>query len=106
MMDDDPQITDEVLTAGALLMRYGSMERTERAVAETHKMKREEAQDVVAEASMRLITSAPRELRQSFEAVIAYHRWNHMFEIAVAKSNMGDAMEAQKQIDKLMRSVH
>lgn len=102
----DDEITDEVLTAGVMLMRFGSTERAERSMAETHKMTREEAQDVVAEASMRLITAAPRELRQSFETVVAYHRWNHMFETAVSQNKMGDAMEAQKQLDKLMARVH
>lgn len=103
---DNEQIDDDVLTAGAMLIRFGSTERAERSMRETHKLTTEDAQDVVAEASMRLLTSAPRELRQSFEAVIAFHRWNHMFETAVARNNMGDAMEAQKQLDKLLARVH
>jgi hypothetical protein len=103
---DDEQIDDDVLNAGALLMRYGSTERVERALRDTQGMDSENAQDVVAEASLRLIASAPRELRQSFEAVVAYHRWNHLFEIAVSRNNMSEAMEAQKQLDKLIARVH
>lgn len=109
MNEDEPseyEPNDDAIMAGALLIRFGAIDKAEHAIIRSNNLSIEEAQDIVAEAAMRLTTSAPRELRQSFEAILSYHRWNSIFEMAVAKRDTQVAMDAQKQLDKLMRSVH
>lgn len=105
-MDIEEDISDAVMTAGALIIQTGSLSKAERTLASKLNLSTEDSQDAVAEASMRLVTSAPREIRQSFTAVCSYHRWNHIFEQAVAHNRVDDAMKAQQQIDKLLARVH
>jgi hypothetical protein len=102
----DYSLDDEVSVAATILVRTASIDRTEREVGERFKLTYEDAQDAVAEASMLLIASAPKELSNSFMAVCSYHRWNHIYETAFNASDMDTAMDAQKQLDKLLRSVH
>ena len=97
---------DEIIAAGALIIRYGSIAKAEQEIASTFKLDPSQAQDIVAEAGIGLINSAPSELRRSFEAVCSYHRWNYIYEYASRTGRLRDAMDAQKQLDALLRSVH
>jgi hypothetical protein len=111
MSDEDDYLLyeeqeDEILTAGALIIRYGSIAKAEQEIASTFKIDPAQAQDVVAEAGIGLINAAPPELRRSFEAVCSFHRWNHIYEYASRTGRLKDAMDAQKQLDALLRSVH
>lgn len=99
-------VSNSVVDAGGWLIRFGSIDRAEAKIIKKYKITFEEAQDVVAEAAISLVASAPKEIRSSFNMVIAYHRWNHMYEKAVASNNMSEAIEAQKQLDKLLMKVH
>jgi len=102
----DDEITDSVASAGAWLIKTGALDKTERKLEIGLGLTKSEAQDAVAEAYMRLRMSAPEELRPSFTAICSYHRWNHMFEALSSKGDVSGAMEAQRQLDKLMARVH
>lgn len=97
---------DEIISAGALIIRYGSLAKAEQELAQTFKLDPSEAQDMTAEAAIGLINSAPAELRKSFDAVCSFHRWNYIYEYATRTGRLRDAMDAQKQLDALLRSVH
>lgn len=97
---------DEVVSAGAFIIRTGSITRAEEMLRKSHKLDPEQAQDAVADAALTLINTAPSELRRSFDAVCSYHRWNYIYELSVANHRLKDAMDAQKQLDILLRSVH
>lgn len=97
---------DEIVSAGAFIIRTGSIERAEEMLRKSQGLDPEQAQDAVAEAALMLINTAPAELRKSFDAVCSYHRWNYIYEISVTNHRMKDAMDAQKQLDILLRSVH
>ena len=105
---DPDEITDDVASAGAYLIKTGALDKSERLLEAQNGMTKDEAQDAVAEAYMRLRQSAPEELRASFTTVVSYHRWNHMFEHAAGKvpPDLNGMTEAQKQLDKLMARVH
>lgn len=104
LLYEEPE--DEVFSAGALIIRYGSIAKAEQEIATTFKLDPVEAQDITAEAAIGLINSAPPELRKSFEAVCSFHRWNYIYEYATRTGRIRDAMDAQKQLDALLRSVH
>ena len=66
----------------------------------------EEAQDAVQDAAVELIADAPRELRNSFETVCAWHRWNAIFKAAANKEDASAMMKAQAAMDALLAGVH
>jgi hypothetical protein len=104
-MSDD-SYREEEISAGALIIATGSIDEAERRIIKVLGLSQERAQDVVADASLMLIANAPPEIRRSFTAVCSYHRWNHLFEKAAQAHDSKTMMEAQKNIDALMRSVH
>lgn len=109
MSDDDllyEEQEDEIISAGALIIRHGSIAKAEQELANTFKLDPAQAQDFTAEAAIGLINSAPLELRKSFDAVCSFHRWNYIYEYATRTGRLKDAMDAQKQLDALLRSVH
>jgi len=103
---DDEDVTDDQLIAGTWLIRFGSMSKTENKLMQERALSAEDAEDVAAEAALRLIASSPRELRMSFELVCSWHRWNFAYEMADKKQNVAMMMEAQKNMDMLLRAVH
>lgn len=103
-MSESPD--DLVLEACALLIRGGSIERAERELSEIMTAAKDEIRDIVGEAQVRIVTSAPREIRQSFEMVVSWHRWNHMYQWSMQRGEVKNAMVAQKRMDELMMGVH
>lgn len=97
---------DDVLTACALYIQTGSIERVLRELRKKLPLTEAQLNDVVAEATFKVMAAAPRELRQSPEAVVSWHRWNYIYGKAMKKGNMKDAMDAQKNMDNLMARVH
>lgn len=101
------EISDPVLEAGALMIKYGSDAPSERALHKNFpSLTSTDVQDIIQESRFRLIGSAPKEIRGSFEAVISYHRWNHMYVTAMSARDVKAMTEAQKQIDNLIARVH
>lgn len=106
--DDDSDEKDDDLNriAASLLIEKGNVDAAERQLRRDHGMSVEEAQDLAAEALLLVIGNAPREIRQSFEAVVSWHRWNAMYQFGVKKKNMEAQITAQKQMDALLARVH
>jgi len=106
MSDEEERDVDPVSTAAALLIQSGSIERTERVLRQQTIASEEQIRDLVDEAVLKVISGAPAELRPSFEAVCSYHRWTHMYGVLMKQGRIRDAMDAQKQLDALMKGVH
>lgn len=104
--DGEKEEKDPTLLAAAMLIQTSNVERTEREMAKKLGWSNKEAQELVDEAMVKVIGSAPKELRPSFDAVVSYHRWNYLYGRAMKKGNVSDATTAQKQIDNLMARIH
>lgn len=104
--DEEERDVDPVSMAAAILIQTGSVERTERTLRQQTTDTNEEISYFVEEALLRVISGAPTELRPSFEAVCSYHRWTHMYGVLMKQGRIKDAMDAQKQLDALLKGVH
>lgn len=104
--EGDEEESSDVLTACALYIQTGSIERVLRELRKKLPLTDAELNDVVAEATFKVMAAAPRELRQSPEAVISWHRWNYLYGKAMKGGKMKEAMDAQKNMDALMARVH
>ncbi len=104
--DEQPTRDQAVETVAAEMLKHGTVERAESALRQKTALSSEEIEDLVAEAQMRLVSSAPPEIRASMTTIIGYHRWNALYRAAMMKGNTADAIAAQKQLDRLMQSIH
>lgn len=112
--DDDDWSEDEkeddlTRIAASLMIEKGNRDGAERQMRRDHGMSVAEAQEVMDDALALLLGNAPREIRQSFEAVVSWHRWNAMYQNAAKKGKGGNVEVmalAQKQMDALMARVH
>lgn len=106
--DSSPAEEEKDLTriAAAVMIETGNVDATERQLRKAHDLTAEEAQDVSAEALMLVIGNAPREIRQSFEATVSWHRWNAMYQMASKKKQPENMMAAQRAMDALIARVH
>lgn len=111
MDDDDDDFDDEreddlTRIAASLLIEKGNVDGAERQLRRDHEMTVSEAQEIMDEAMALVLGNAPRELRQSFEAVVSWHRWNAMYQFGAKKKDYEKMTTAQKQMDALMARVH
>lgn len=110
--DDDEDSTEEEqeddlnLIAAATIIEKGNVDAAERQLRRDHELSIEDAQDACAEGLLKIMGSAPREIRQSFEATVAWHRWNAMYQQGSKKKNNEIMVTAQKQMDALLARVH
>lgn len=105
-MSNTQKEENPVLVAVRVLIDMGMIESAERSLVKKLGITASEATDLVNDAYVKIVGSAPKELRPSFESVISYHRWNRMYQQATKKKNNEMAAAAQKQIDALMTRVH
>lgn len=104
--DDGVEEDDLTLIAAATIIEKGNVDAAERQLRKDHELSVSESQDLCAEGLLKIMGSAPREIRQSFEATVAWHRWNAMYQQGVKKKNNEIMVTAQKQMDALMARVH
>ncbi len=110
MSEDEKQPpTHDQLVAAAMkaLLEEGIIERAETRIRLSSGMDFDEIEDLVGEAQMKLISNAPAPLRSSFEVVCQWHRWNAIYKDAAQNGGKTVVMmDALKQMDRLMASVH
>lgn len=106
MSDDQPTYDQLVEASMVVIIEEASIGRAEDRLRASSKMDQTEIDDLLGDAQMRLVSNAPPEVRASFETVIAYHRWNAIYKAAMKKGQTTTAMDAQKNIDRLMQNIH
>lgn len=95
-----------VLEAASILIEKGNVDACERRLRSKYNIDADQAQEMAAEAMIVLLSGAPREIRQSFETVISWHRWNAMYQRAAKNFDTDTQVVAQKQLDALMTRIH
>lgn len=88
------------------VLKRGTIERAETIFRQLSPLPLEEIQDLIDEAQMRLVSSSPPEIRGSMATVIGFHRWNAVYQTSMQKGDVSSAISAQKQIDRLLGSIH
>ena len=88
------------------LMTTSSTESAKVMIEEREGLDRGDAAVAVEDMAARLVMGAPPEIRASFATVIAWHRWNDIVGMAMRNGATDRAIEAQKQLDAIVRSVH
>lgn len=99
-------IDDDVAAAGALVIRYGDQTRAAQRLAADRSLEYDDALDHVGEAIVRLVATAPPEVRQHFPTVCSWHRYQSMYESAERVRDVDNMMAAQKAMDLILARVH
>lgn len=109
MSDEKTEPTREEMVEilAAEILKHGRVEFAERMLRRMFPLTpEEEVRDLVDEAHMMLVSSAPAEIRASMTTIIGYHRWNAVYKKAMSNNDVANAIAAQKQLDRLMGSIH
>lgn len=103
--DEKPPLTYEqqVELVIAEILKRGTTDRVETIMLQKTALSEDEIQQLIEHAQLRLVSSAPAEIRASLSTVISYHRWNDIYQ---KSSSVADRIAAQKQLDRLMGSIH
>ena len=100
---EDMSHAEHVQYVANLIVKHGRVENVEMQFAVKTPMTPAEIEELVEEATFKLVSNAPTEIRASMTTVISYHRWNEIYQ---SSSDVSDRIAAQKQLDRLMGSVH
>lgn len=100
---EDMSHEEHVEYVANLIVKHGRVESVETQFAIKSPIPQVEVEELVEEATFKLVSSAPAEIRASMTTVISYHRWNTIYQNA---SSASDRIAAQKQLDRLMGSIH